>query len=476
MLTAVLWFNAAVFLYFIGLNGTYLCLVVLGFIGIRRAHRKSFLLDGEQMIQSPLVRPVSIVSTAFNEEGSIVQSVSSLLQQRYPFFEVVVVNDGSTDRTLEFLIEHFNMEPGGALYRHRLPCKPIRAIYVSARHPRLVVVDKENGGTKGDAANGGINVSRYPLFCCMDADQVLEKDALLKTVRVFIEDPTTVAVGGTLRVVNGCTVRDGEVTHARLPSNYLVNCQVIEYLRSFLFGRVGWDQIGATLIVSGGFGVFNKQAVIEVGGYDTTSLGEDFDLIMRLRKHAGFARRPHRVAFIPDTVCWTEVPSTWKVFRRQRSRWMRGLIQTLWRHRVMILNPRFGTAGVLGLPFYVFFEMLGPFVEVVGIFVVILCWIYGIINWTFAWLFLTVALLLGSLLSLSSVLLMELTNRRYVRPADLMKLVAYSIIDNVGFRQAHAFFRLFGVWELIFGVKKWGTMTRTGFAKQPPAAETRPHR
>lgn len=469
LIAFLIWFNYAVFLYFVALNGFYVFLILLGYFGIRSDKQSAFLLDDEQMVQSPHIRPVSLVAPAYNEEATIAESVASLLQMRYPLYEIIVVNDGSTDRTLEVLTGSYEMVPGFVLYRHRLECAKIRGIYVSAKYPRLIVVDKENAGSKADAANAGINVSRYPLFCLVDADSLLEKDALLKTVRPFFEDPTTLCVGGTVRVVNNCVVEGGEVTEVRAPRGWLANCQAVEYLRAYLYGRVGWDQMGATLIISGAFGVFNKQAVIEAGGYDHNSLGEDFELVVRLRREAALKGQRYRVRFVSDTICWTEVPETLRVFKRQRSRWMRGLIQTLIRHRAMMFNPRYGLAGVLGMPFFFFFEMLGPVVEVVGFAVFLLCWVFGLLDWVFALWFLTVAILLGCVLSALSVVLMELTDRRYARLRDVFKLLAYALIDNLGYRQIHSFYRIIGIWEFLRGKKGWGTMTRTGF-KKPTAS------
>lgn len=466
MITFLLWFNFVVFLYFATINAFYIFLVVLGYTGIQRQKRNAFLLEPEQIVQSPFLRPISLVAPAYNEEASIVQSVASLLQLRYPKYEVIVVNDGSKDATLKTVVEAYEMVESPIIYRHQIPCNPIKAIYVSPKHPNLIVVDKVNG-KKADAINAGINVSRYPLFLAMDADSLLEKDALLKTIRPFFEDPTTLCVGGTLRVVNGCTVVRGEVTDIRAPKNFLANCQAMEYLRSFLFGRVGWDELDATLIISGAFGMFNKRAVIACGGFDVNSVGEDMELVVRLRRWGTQNMKRHRVRFVADTVCWTEVPESWTIFKRQRARWTRGLMQTLAKHKSMIFNPRYGTVGIIAMPFFLFFEALGPLIEVLGYIVFFLCLVFGLLNAQFAFWFLVVAVLLGTGLSIGSVMLMEISERRYYRLRDVFKLMLFAIVDNFGYRQIHSIFRLIGMIEYFRGVKGWGEMQKKGFGGTP---------
>jgi cellulose synthase/poly-beta-1,6-N-acetylglucosamine synthase-like glycosyltransferase len=300
----------------------------------------------------------------------------------------------------------------------------------------------------------------------MDADSLLEKDALLKSMRPFFEDPTTLCVGGSLRVVNGCEVTRGEVTDVRAPRSFIATCQALEYLRAFLFGRVGWDELEATLIISGAFGLFNKHAVIAVGGFDINTVGEDMEIVVRLRRWA-FKNLPrHRVRFVAETVCWTEVPESWRILKRQRSRWMRGLMETLVKHRGMIFNPRYGIVGMLALPFFLLFEMLGPIIETVGYIVFVLCWWVGLLNWEFAFWFLCVSVLLGTVISMAAVLLMELTERRYYRMKDVAKLLLFCIFDNFGYRQLHSVFRLIGLFQYFRGKKGWGEMQKHGFRKQ----------
>jgi cellulose synthase/poly-beta-1,6-N-acetylglucosamine synthase-like glycosyltransferase len=464
-------FNVFVFGYFLVLNGTYLILIFLGWQTIRRRSLSSDLLDHEQMIQSPLIRPVSIIAAAYNEEASIVSSVHSLLKLQYPKFEVVVVNDGSTDSTLDLLRKEFELHPSVLVYRHQVPCAPIRGIYVSAKYPDLVVVDKVNGGSKADTSNAGLNVARHPLVCVIDADSLLPPDALLNLVRPFFEDPRTLASGGSLRVLNGCKVDLGRITEIRLPKNWLACVQALEYLRAYLYGRLGWDRLGATLIISGGCGMFDRAATVAVGGYDSKSLGEDFDMVCRLQdlRYRNFPER--RITFVPESVCWTEVPETLTVYRRQRSRWMRGLIDVLRNHRSMILNPKRGMVGMVAMPYYILFELLAPFIETTGYIVFILCWALGLLNYEFVFWFLAVSVFLGILLSAAAVSLMLISTAPYKSFRDVAKLMACCVIEGFGVRQLHNIYRIYGAIEYLQGKRGWGVMTRVGAAPTAPLAQ-----
>ena len=311
--------------------------------------------------------PISLVVPAYNESRSIVTSIKALLQLEYPDFEVVVVNDGSTDDTLEKLIAGFQLYPYPEAYRKQVPCRKVRTTYRSARYRNLRVVDKENGGSKADAANAGINICRNPLVAIVDADGVLQRDSLRRAVRPFLENPETVAAGGAIRIANGCTLRDGFLEEVALPRNPLALMQVIEYLRSFLFGRMGWEPLGAVLIVSGAFGVFRRTTLIEVGGFNPQAVGEDMELIVRIHRIMKQQRRRYHIGFIPDPVCWTDAPESLKDLGSQRTRWHHGLGQALMLNRWLILNPRGGTVSWLAIPFYVLFELLGPVIEALGL-------------------------------------------------------------------------------------------------------------
>lgn len=369
-LTAAFWgaidlFNYLVLGYFILLNGVYLGTSLFAFGALRRYTRRMKSLDLDDLIRGSGSPPITLVAPAYNEEPTCVESVRSLLTLDYPEYEILVVNDGSTDGTLERLVEAFNLKPAARLPTAALGSRPIRQIYRSRRHPNLWVLDKENGG-KADALNAGINYCRTPLFCAMDADSLLERQALIRIVRPFLEDATTVAAGAILRIANGCVVKRGQVLDVRLPRNLWAQFQVLEYLRAFLSGRMGWDALDATLVISGAFGIFKRSVVVDAGGYATDTVGEDMELVVRLHRHCSERNIPYRIHFVPDPVAWTECPESLAILSRQRDRWQRGLFQSLTRHRVMLLDSTYGKAGLLAFPYFFFLEMLGPVIEAMG--------------------------------------------------------------------------------------------------------------
>ena len=463
----VLAFNVFVLLYFLVLNATYLFLFVVSLGEVLRFVRRTFFSDYRQIMQSDMTWPISILVPAHDEEKTIVDTVRSLLMTNYPEFEVIVINDGSNDGTLRQLASAFELRRLDRVYRRSLDTAPVRAIFGSLAYPNLRVIDKVKGG-KSDALNAGLNLSRYPLFCSIDADSVMEEDALLRVVKPFMEHPDeTVAVGGIVRIVNGCEVRDGRVVRVELPDRPLAILQVVEYLRAFLTGRVGWSVLRSLLIISGAFGLYRKQDVLAVGGYATDSDTEDLELVVRLHEFLRRRKRPYRVVFVPDPVCWTEIPSSMRVLRRQRNRWHRGLVQTLWTHRRMMLNPRYGAVGMLAFPYFVFFEMLGPFIEVTGYAVVLLSFLLGILDMGFFLLFLAVAILFGIFLSVSAVLLEEISFRRYPGWIDLTKLLVFGILENFGYRQLLAVHKVGAFWDVVRRRRAWGVMERRGFRARP---------
>ncbi len=462
LIEALYWITVLVVGYFLVLNGTYLLTSVLAFRQLRRYGARLKTLDLERLVASDGVPPVTLVAPAFNEEAGCVESVQALLSLRYPDVRVLVVNDGSKDRTLERLVQAFELVPSPRIRTSDLPSAPIREVYRSRRHPNLTVIDKENGG-KADALNAGIAFCQTPLFCAMDADTLLERDALLRVVRPFLEDARTVAVGGILRIVNGCSVRRGEVIRVGLPANLLARFQVLEYLRAFLAGRMGWDAMNATLIISGAFGLFRRSAVVAAGGYATDTVGEDMELVVRLHRTLRAAGEPYRIRFVPDPVAWTECPERLRVLGRQRDRWQRGLAQTLVRHRPMLLNPRHGRVGMVSYPFFFFLEMLGPLIELLGYLALPVLLIVGRVDLGFALAFLAVSVGLGMVLSLLAVALEELSFRRYPRRRDLWHLFGLALLENVGYRQLQAWWRLRGLWSALRKSEQWGAMERRGF-------------
>jgi cellulose synthase/poly-beta-1,6-N-acetylglucosamine synthase-like glycosyltransferase len=457
--------QGAILVYFLLLNTFYVLFNLLSLGGILRYRRMVTFVRFGEIFRMPIVRPVSVIVPAFNEEAGIIESVRSLLSLRYPVFEVIVVNDGSTDGTLARLVEAFDLRPSRTVYRKSVPTMPVRGIYRSPLHPRLIVVDKING-RKADAMNAGLNISRYPLFCAVDSDSLLEKDALLKVVRPFLEDPQrTIGAGGVIRLSNGCAVREGQVVRVGIPRNWIARFQVLEYLRAFLGGRLGMAMMGSTLIISGAFGLFRKDIAMACGGYRRDSITEDMDLVVRMQKHMHEQRKAYRFYFIPDPICWTEAPESLKVLARQRSRWHRGLIETIVRFRRMAFNPRYGIAGLFALPFYALFEMAGPFIESLGYGLFLAHIVLGRVNSPFAVTFFFVSVFYGTFVSLLAILLEELSSRRYPRGRDILLLTLAGIAENLFYRQYLSAVRAIAYLDYLKGKKEWGAMEKRGFAK-----------
>ncbi|MEM7502477.1 MAG: glycosyltransferase [Pseudomonadota bacterium] len=447
--------------YFVGINAGYLLQNVIAAFGIRKYLQTADEYEAENVF-SALDIPISLVAPAYNESASIITSVKAMLQLEYPQYELVVVNDGSTDDTLDKLIKEFDLREFPEAYRARVDCAPVRAVYHSTRISNLRVVDKENGGSKADASNAGINVCRYPLVCVVDADSVLQSDSLRRVVRPFLEDPTTVAVGGTVRIANGCTVKQGFLEKVGLPRNFLALVQVVEYLRAFLFGRMGWSPMNALLIISGAFGLFHKETLVEAGGYNPKAIGEDMELVLRLHRLMKAKGKPYRITFVPDPVCWTDAPENLRDLKSQRVRWQHGLGQAFMLNKSLLTNPRGGAVTWVAIPFYVLFELLGPLLEVTGLVFIVVCAVMGWLSFPEAFIFLALAIGLGVLLSTSAIMLEEQSFHMYPKPRQLALLYLVAIVENFGFRQLTAIWRLQGLLRWFRGSEhKWETLTRS---------------
>jgi cellulose synthase/poly-beta-1,6-N-acetylglucosamine synthase-like glycosyltransferase len=456
-------FEITVLGYFLVVNTLYLGFSLFAYVALVNHRRKWTARELGAVMRSPATPGVSVIVPSFNEEKNIVDTVRSLLMLNYPQFEVIVVSDGSTDRTLEILEHAFGLFRAPGTAEHRLDTREVRGVYRSLALREVVVIDKVNGG-KADAINAGINAAHFPLVCVIDADSVVEEHALTRAVLPFIEDPTTVASGGIVRIGNGCRVEEGRVTDVRAPRRWLATFQVVEYLRAFLAARVTHSAFNALLIVSGAFGVFRRDVVLEAGGLRTDTVGEDMELVVRLHRFCREQKRPYRIVFQPDPVVWTEAPETAAQLARQRNRWQRGTLQVIEQHRHMLGNPRYGRIGLLALPYYAVFEVLGPVIEVAALLVTLLGLGMGLIDWEMAKLIFMAAILYGTVISIASVLLEELSFRRYLRLLDVFKLLTAAVIENFGYRQLTTFWRLRGTIDYWRGHTGWGTMTRKGLA------------
>ncbi|HQO35628.1 MAG TPA: glycosyltransferase [bacterium] len=463
--TFVWYCNALVLGYFIAISAVYFLTSLVAFRALRNYVRRLHSLDTKELIASAGAPPITLLVPAYNEEATCVESTRSFLTLEYPEYEVLVVNDGSRDQTLNRLVEAFDLAPAVRAPTAEIRTARIRGIYHSRRYSNLWVIDKENGG-KADSLNAGLSFCRTSLFCAMDADSLIEREALVRVARLFLEDGTTVAAGGTIRIVNGCTIRAGIVTDIRLPKNYLARFQVLEYLRAFLAGQMGWSVLNATFVISGAFGVFRRSTVVDAGGYATDTVGEDMELVVRLHRYCRENRIPYRIAYMPDPVAWTECPESTKILGRQRDRWHRGLMETMWRHRRMLFNPRYGLIGLLVCPYFFFLEMLGPIIEFMGYISFLIILFLGSPTAVYIVAFLLVAFVLGVALSLAAVGLEEISFRRYPRTSDLIGLFLLAILENFGYRQLNTYWRIRAVFSKIRGVKGWGKMERKGFATE----------
>ena len=458
--------NIVILGYFVIVNSFYAALLVSATVDLWIHVRQVRGESRWRVLGSDVAPTVSILSPAFNEAATIVASVEACLGLQYANVEVIVANDGSTDATLDLLREHFKLKAVHPVFDRRLSTAKVRGIYRSTVDPGLLVIDKNNGG-RADALNAALDLATGDLVCAIDADTLIEPDALQRMVRPFLVSDDVLAAGGTIRVVNGCGVQNGRVVDVRLPGNVIAGLQVLEYLRAFVIGRLGWNRLGGNLIISGAFGLFRREAVFDAGGYTHDTVGEDIELVVRLRRRGYETGGPTRVDFIPDPVAWTEVPESLLVLGRQRDRWHRGLADTLWRHRRLLFNPRYGALGLVGYPYFLFIEFLAPILEALGILGLVLALVLGAINGPFAILIFLGSSGLGLVLTLLSVLLEEVSYRRYGNVRERFALVGLALLEAFGYRQLTVFWRLRGVIGFLRKRRDWGVMERRGFA--PPS-------
>ncbi|HPE88171.1 MAG: glycosyltransferase family 2 protein [Spirochaetaceae bacterium] len=457
--------------YTLTINAVYLALLAMSAVKLRS---QSLLWETgfkRFLFSSGLLPPVTVVAPAFNEERSIVDSVESLLALAYPRVQVVVVNDGSTDGTLEALERGFSLEPAAAGAEAALVCMPVRTVYRSARAPGLLVVDKVNGG-KADALNAGLNYADGDYVCCIDADSVLDSQSLLRAMlQVAASDREVVAIGGNIFPVNGSEVYHGHLQRIGLPREPLAAFQTIEYMRSFVSGRLGWSLIDGLMIISGAFGLFRRDRVLEAGGYMTgkgayrkDTVGEDMELVVRLARLERESGRRGTIDYCYNANCWTEVPEDGASLRKQRDRWHRGLVEVLMHHRGMVLRPRYGVGGLVSMPYFFLFELIGPWLEGLGYVMLFLSLALSLIDPIVSLTIFALALSLGILVSLCSVLLAE-RQILYFNKKDFFRLLALSVLENFGFRQAMSLQRIPALVQFFVKSKGWQKLARKGFSR-----------
>lgn len=414
-----------------------------------------------ELAGSEHVPPVSILVPAYNEELTIIESVRSLMTLEFPVYEVVVVNDGSRDRTLEVLIEAFGLRRSRqAGFRQLLACKSVKQVYRNPQYPKLVVIDKANGG-KADALNAGINVSRFPLVATIDADSILEKDALIRMVKVYMENPEQhIAVGGNVRIANGSVVENGRVLEARLPRSPLAAMQYVEYMRAFLGGRLGWSSMNGLLIVSGAFGLFRKDYLIEVGGYEEDCPGEDMNIVMKLHQYMLERGKPYRILFCPDAVCWTQAPETLAVLGAQRRRWIRGTVWNVLRFRGLLFLPKYKVIGWLALPYTIVYETLSPFIRITGLAALVLYALMDMTRLPIVLAFLAANVLIGLVFTCGSMIMEELAFPNRTPARDMWRMIGWSAVMAVAYDPLNALWKLQGHLEYVRKSNSWGHMVR----------------
>ena len=456
-----------IFILTILLFGSYLILGIFSAIALRKYLRKNSYINFNSLMLSPLSPKISIIAPAFNESKTIIDNVRNLLSLYYNNFEVILVNDGSTDDTFEKIRTEYELTRVNYYFDYRIPCAKIRGVYKSKdpSYNRLTVIDKSNGG-KADSLNAGINICKSNLFVSVDSDSIIEPDSILKLVKPFLEekDRKVIGAGGVIRIVNSCEVESGNIHEIHLPKKILPRLQVLDYTRAFLLGRMAWSQLDGLMLISGAMGIFDRETVIKAGGYSIKTVGEDMELVLRMRRKMAEDKVKYEVTYIPDPLCWTEVPSDFRSMRRQRTRWTRGLVESLRAHSKMFFNPKYGRLGVLGYPYWFFFEWLAPLIAFAGFLYTIYLIFLHSINWPFYLLLFLFVYTFAVSLSTWAILFEEVTFHKYKKKRDVLKLFAAALVEPF-FYPMHTYFAVRGNIEALRGKKGWGSAKRSGFVK-----------
>ncbi len=455
--------------YAILIMSSYLGLAYLSVKELRSYLKKNSFVDYEVLLTSEFAPKLSLIAPAYNEGFTIEENVKSLLSLNYNDYQVIVVNDGSKDNSMEILIKTYDLVLTEIDFHAQIKTKEIKGLYTSknAAFKKLIVVDKENGG-KADALNAGLNIAQNPYVVCIDVDCILDKDSLLKLAKPFLEShgERIIATGGVVRIANQCIIKNGRLVEINVPDVLLPRIQVLEYLRAFLLGRMAWGRLDGLLLISGAFGAFDKEIALLAGGYDTKTVGEDMELVVRMRRYMLENKLPYTVRYIPDPLCWTEAPEDFKIFKKQRSRWMRGTIETLKFHKKMFLNPKYKLLGMLSIPYWTLFEFLAPGIEFIGLVITIVFLIIGLLNWHFFLLLLLFVYTFAVFFSVIALFSEERTFHKYPKQADFFKLLLAAFIEPFYFHPLTVYSALIGYKEKIMGTKGWGEMTRKGFTKK----------
>ena len=442
--------------------------VLLSDRAVKRNKKRAHFLQVNDIVSATDIPSVTLVAPAYNEGKTIVENVKSLLAIQYPFYDLLIVNDGSTDNTMQLLIEKYDLEPFDTTFSTQpIPTATVNRIFKSrkAQYKQLTVIDKNNGG-KADAINAGINFAASELILCTDADCIIEQDALLKMVRPYLEesDQEIIACGASIGIANDSIISNGTIKELRLPNDMIPMIQVVEYIRAFLIGRMGWGEINGLMLVSGAFGMYPRNRLIDVGGYDAKTVGEDFDLCIKLRVHMEQIKKPYKVVYVPETLCWTEAPPDYDIFIKQRDRWARGLIETLFIHRKLFLNPKYRNVGLFFIPYWFFFEFGAPIVEFFGLISLIVFGIFGLLNWTTALLLLFTVYLFGCIFSTVAIFFYVKSFRHYSTSKQVTELLLAAYLEPFVYHPVLVFAQIKGYYKILFNIKSgWGVMKRRGF-------------
>lgn len=443
---------------------SYLVLAVVALYAIRSYMRRYSLTVYSDLVSSELAPSISVIAPAYNEGPTIVDNIKSMLSLAYNNYDVVVVNDGSKDDTIERVVAAFDLVPVPFFVDEKLKTQKVLSVYKSTNRAfkKLTFVNKLNGG-KSDALNAGINVSSSRLVTCIDVDCILENDSLQRMVKPFMENAQVIACGGAVRVANACDVEQGKLVHVHLSEKYLITFQVMEYLRAFLLNRVAWGRLNGLLLISGAFGMFQRKLIIEAGGYSTDTVGEDMELVVRIRRLMDRQRRKFSVYMIPDPLCWTEVPANAATLSRQRRRWARGTVEVLHKHKDMLFNPNNRLAGLFSFPFWMFFEWFAPLLEVFGLAYFMVKLSHTPVSWHFFWLLMSMFYCFSIFLSTVSLYVEQVTFPRYWKSSDLVRLLASAMLEPFIYHPRLTYWSVRGNIEYLRGVKSWGEMKRDGF-------------
>ncbi len=461
----VQWFNSffqgTILIYMCIVIGVYLIMLIFALVELYRNRDVAREAIDEELQDVDYMYPLSILVPAYNESVNIINTVQSLLSSNFPQYEIIIINDGSKDDTLDVAIEQFQMKKIKKVVQRSLPSKDIRGIYQSKMDPRILLIDKENGG-KADSLNCGINLSKYPYFCSIDGDCILGENSLLQVMEAIVQDPTVIAAGGNVKVANGSDIQMGSLMKFNLSDRPLVLMQVIEYFRAFLMGRITFSRFNMIFIISGAFSIFSKKDVVEAGGYLRNTIGEDMELVVRLHRLIRGKDKKKKIKFLPFPVCWTEVPETFQQLKRQRSRWHQGLMESLWRNKEMLFNPRYGKNAFLTFPYFLFIECLGPIIEFGGYIYLVYAFFTGGVYLEFAMLLLLLFVINGALFSILSVIMESWLMKRYMTWRNIWRLFVLAITEIFWYKPCTLWFRLVGLWNYVRGKSSWGDMVRKG--------------